>query len=430
MAAISVPNTFTNGTAADATEVNANFDALVEGLSTAPADITAAALTATGTASFQGAVTLGNATGDDITVTGRIAADFDPKTASTFDMGDATQLWKGVYCNDVFADIGAVGTPSHSFHTDTDTGMYSAGADTLNFATGGTLALTISSAQLVTAAGALTVTGTFTAATCSLDGAVTINESGAAVDFRVEGDTNVNLLFCDASADAVGIGTATPTSNGGADTFLEISGGGSGSASLALTALGSSRWELFSDGGDDVTLQRNGTQRFLIDGSTGQSTFTSSVSTASDTATTVKRGTTASSERFLACESSSGIMGWIRRVGATSDLEFENNSDRRIKDKIRPLTGALDKVLGARARVYEQKSDGATAVNFVAQELMEVFPEWVTATDDGQGDDLPEDTEAWSIGIGKLPVYNTAAIQELHAQIQELSKRIDMMQGN
>jgi hypothetical protein len=36
------------------------------------------------------------------------------------------------------------------------------------------------------------------------------NDGGADVDFRVEGDTDANLLFVDASADAVGIGTGTP----------------------------------------------------------------------------------------------------------------------------------------------------------------------------------------------------------------------------
>jgi hypothetical protein len=39
--------------------------------------------------------------------------------------------------------------------------------------------------------------------------AVVVNESGADVDFRVEGDTDANLLFVDASASGcrVGIGT-------------------------------------------------------------------------------------------------------------------------------------------------------------------------------------------------------------------------------
>jgi hypothetical protein len=37
------------------------------------------------------------------------------------------------------------------------------------------------------------------------------NDGGADVDFRVEGDTDANLLFVDASADKVGIGTSSPS---------------------------------------------------------------------------------------------------------------------------------------------------------------------------------------------------------------------------
>ena len=43
-----------------------------------------------------------------------------------------------------------------------------------------------------------------------LDGAVTINESSAAVDFRVESDDNTHMIFVDGSEDLVGIGTQYP----------------------------------------------------------------------------------------------------------------------------------------------------------------------------------------------------------------------------
>lgn len=57
--------------------------------------------------------------------------------------------------------------------------------------------------------GAITAaTGSFT--TLNTSGQVVFNDAGADVDFRVEGDTNANLLFVDASADAVGIGTNAP----------------------------------------------------------------------------------------------------------------------------------------------------------------------------------------------------------------------------
>ena len=41
-------------------------------------------------------------------------------------------------------------------------------------------------------------------------GAAIFNEAGADVDFRVEGDTDQNLFFIDASTDRVGIGTNIP----------------------------------------------------------------------------------------------------------------------------------------------------------------------------------------------------------------------------
>jgi hypothetical protein len=47
-----------------------------------------------------------------------------------------------------------------------------------------------------------------------------INQDGISLDFRVEGNTDANLFFADASTDRVGIGTSTPTAK------LNIDGGG------------------------------------------------------------------------------------------------------------------------------------------------------------------------------------------------------------
>jgi hypothetical protein len=65
--------------------------------------------------------------------------------------------------------------------------------------------------------GASAAAGAFT--TLNTSGAVVFNDAGADVDFRVEGDTEANLLFVDASADAVGIGTSSP------GTRLQVNGG-------------------------------------------------------------------------------------------------------------------------------------------------------------------------------------------------------------
>ena len=51
----------------------------------------------------------------------------------------------------------------------------------------------------------------YTAGDLDVRGSAVFNEAGANVDFRVEGDTDANLLFLDASSDRVGIGTSTPS---------------------------------------------------------------------------------------------------------------------------------------------------------------------------------------------------------------------------
>lgn len=77
--------------------------------------------------------------------------------------------------------------PAYSFIADTDTGMYLKGANNLGFAANAIERLALGTSATV------------------------FNETGADVDFRVEGDTEANLLFCDASTDRIGIGTATPS---------------------------------------------------------------------------------------------------------------------------------------------------------------------------------------------------------------------------
>jgi hypothetical protein len=84
----------------------------------------------------------------------------------------------------------------------------------------------------VTIGGASAGAGTFT--TLNTTGAVVFNEAGADVDFRVEGDTDANLLFVDASTDNVGIGTSSPKSDDGGNK-LEISNNANTVVTLTAT---------------------------------------------------------------------------------------------------------------------------------------------------------------------------------------------------
>lgn len=108
MANISVTYTFTNGSTADADEVNQNFTDIINGTSDGTKDLSVSAITAAGTLTANGAVNIGNATSDDITITGRIASDIDPKTAGANTLGDATQTWRALYVDNTVTDGGAI----------------------------------------------------------------------------------------------------------------------------------------------------------------------------------------------------------------------------------------------------------------------------------------------------------------------------------
>ena len=80
---------------------------------------------------------------------------------------------------------GTNSAPSLFFDDDTNTGLFSSAADTLNFSTGGVERLEL--------------------------GAETIfNEDGANVDFRIEGDTEAHLFFVNAGLDFIGINETVP----------------------------------------------------------------------------------------------------------------------------------------------------------------------------------------------------------------------------
>ena len=81
---------------------------------------------------------------------------------------------------------------------------------------------------------------------------LTVNEDGADVDFRVEGDTDANLLFVDASTDRVGIGTDAPAyklelegSGGGAGVSIGIQNTGAGPAGVNLLS-GHGNWSIYN----------------------------------------------------------------------------------------------------------------------------------------------------------------------------------------
>jgi hypothetical protein len=129
-------------------------------------------------------------------------------------------------------------------------------ADAVNGISDGSETLANASVTVITA-------GTANVTTLNTSGQVVFNDAGADVDFRVEGDTDANLLFVDASTDRVGIGTNTP------DALLNVDGiasFGAGSASTpSIAAAGDLNTGMFFPAADTIAFAEGGAEAIRID---------------------------------------------------------------------------------------------------------------------------------------------------------------------
>ena len=339
----------------------------------------------------------------------------------------------------------------------------------------------------VTVGGSLVVSGTATtntltagpvsATTLNTSGAVVFNDSGADVDFRVEGDTDANLLFVDASTDRVGVGTNTP----GAKFHIVTSTGGSATG-LAVQKTGQNFFQFYADTNntDGVIAcagairfdNGSGTERMRIDSSgnllVGTTTANPHASGAYGTQIYgggLLIGTNNNVSIIAARWNANGEVIRLQRndvdVGSidvtTTATSYNTSSDYRLKENIVPMTGALAKVLELNPCTYTWKIDGSAGEGFIAHELQAVCPEAVSGTKDGieiqqvevspaveatydeEGNELTPAVEA-VYEEREVPVYQgvdtsflvatlTAAIQELKAELDAAKQRIAALEN-
>jgi hypothetical protein len=95
-------------------------------------------------------------------------------------------------------------------------------------------------------------------------------------------------------------------------------------------------------------------------------------------------------------------------------------SDRRIKENIKTIDNALDKVLSLRG-VYYNKIDDPNkerCVGYIAQEVMEVVPELVVYS---------EELDMYNMNYAPMVGMLTEAIKEQQAQIEELKQQVQLL---
>lgn len=160
--------------------------------------------------------------------------------------------------------------------------------------------------------GTVTVTGD-----SSLNGAVVINEGGADKDTRIEGDTDTNLVFVDASTDQVGIGTNTPGSKLDVKGTLRLSGSTSGYVGFSpASAAGSTTYILPSSDGTSG-------QALVTNGSGTLSWASPGISTSSPNTFTARQTFQGSSSVLALALDNAAELATVSATAATGTINFD-----------------------------------------------------------------------------------------------------------
>ncbi len=137
-----------------------------------------------------------------------------------------------------------------------------------------------------------------------------------------------------------------------------------------------------------------------------------------------------------------GNAGVSGNLGVGGDLvvngTFSNPSDMRLKQNIRPLEGALDKMLQLHGRMFEWNDEASAPrrkglqMGVVAQEVEPIFPQWVTTMPNGYKGVALQGFEALTIeAIRQMQAEHDALKAEngaLRTKSEALEKRIQVLE--
>jgi hypothetical protein len=322
MAAPSYTYTLTNGTTADADQVMQNFNDILNGVSDGTKDLSVSALTVAGTATLNGAVTLGNAAGDDITFTGSMASSLPIKTTNSYDIGSSTLGLRALYFGansqtiNIIANASLGGDYTITLPNATDTLVGLATTDTL---TNKTL-----TSPTITGP---TISGTITASsTPNVSGDITFDTS---------------TLKVDASNNRVGVGTASPS------YLFHTQAANNSNTEAMIKSTGTGHAQLFFESDlADWRFEANDTE-----------------------------------DRLYATES--GVAARAYLVAGSND--WQSASDIAFKKDIEDCPYGLSEVLQLSPKRYAMKADGAIELGLIAQEVKPLIPEIVNGEEGSMG---------------------------------------------
>jgi hypothetical protein len=333
---------------------------------------------------------------------------------------------------------GTVGAPGLAFASDLDTGLLRPGANQLAIATNGVERVEFGTSEVV------------------------FNDGGEDIDFRIEGDTEENLVFVDAGNERIGLGGAPGTfveinseapyvtiknsteedTSGGRESKIIFEGEQSGGEISSLAEIEVSHEGTSDDEKGQVILKVNSgaegaspSERMRIT-SGGKLYVNTTDTTTQDALLNLKNSgdfdwliscyktNKGKVVKFLA--NSPGVeVGSI--TVSTGNTAFNTTSDYRLKENVVPLTGAVDRVNQLQVHRFNFIMDPDTTFDgFIAHEAQAIVPECVTGTKDEVDDE--GNPVYQGIDQSKLVPLLTAALQEALAEIESLKARVTALE--
>ena len=97
-------------------------------------------------------------------------------------------------------------------------------------------------------------------------------------------------------------------------------------------------------------------------------------------------------------------------------------SDLRIKENIRTVDNALDKVQSMRGVYFDRKDTGKASVGVIAQEIEQILPEVVETQDTRTDENKDGLSDLKTVSYGNIVGVLIEAIKELRAEVAELKE--------
>jgi len=339
---------------------------------------------------------------------------------------------------------GSAASPSLFFDDDTNTGIFSSAADTINFATAGVERIKIGAGGYVLDLTGINgfddvfrITGDGTNIgprinlTPTNSGIPRINGTANALQLQTIGNAALHID----SSQRTGIGTTSPQAKFHvSDTYHFTVAGGNTTTGMQIGNYDGSSFGVLTIRASSHRFDISGTAKAILDsngrlvvGTTNAANFTNNAveffNTTVDATVGIRTSANASGQDFISFKFGSGpsACGGIRRASTTQGPEFFSNSDRRIKTNILDMDNTLDKINQLSLKKFDFVDGYGSGVGLIAQDLIKIFPNKVKkdASDDGTGDTVPDGVEPWTVGHN-FTFELLKAIQELSAKVEAL----------